>query len=369
MSIQIKPVSGQHLKTFVKLPWTLYQDDPCWVPPLISDQLNYLNPKKGPFYEFGDAELFLACKDDVPVGRISAQIDRQYESHQDAETGFFGFFESINDIEVAEQLLHTAETWVRDHGKSRICGPFNFTLYDASGLLVKGFDTLPVLLTNYNKSYYAGLLEQCGYRKHIDWYAFRVSSDLHIRPVFYRIRERIRRQGIVIKSIDMKKLDEAVDYIGPIFNEAWAGNHGHVPLTDRQLEEFKAELKYAIEPDLTYLAFLDGQCIGFSLSVKDANPAIQKANGRLFPFGLFKIMHGMRHVKRLRTFAMGVLKEHRNRGLDIVFYLDTIENGIKMGYTESECSVIVETNNRMIGALEDLNAEQYKTFRFYENSL
>ena len=167
----------------------------------------------------------------------------------------------------------------------------------------------------------------------------------------------------------MKKLDEAVGYIGPIFKDAWMENWGHVPFTDGQLADLKEELKYVVEPDLTYLAFLENQCVGFSLSAKDANPALKKANGRLFPFGLFKIMLAMKKIKRLRTIAMGVLKEHRHKGLDTLFYLNTIEEGIKLGYTESECSLIVETNQRMIGALEHLDAERYKTYRFYQKEL
>lgn len=369
MSLEIKSIGRKEYKHFIRFPWSLYRNDPFWVPPLIADQLKYFDPNQGPFYEFGEAELFMAYRDGVPAGRISAQIDHQYEKHHDSDTGFFGFFECIKDNETAEKLLQTAETWVRERGKTRISGPFNFSLYDASGLLVHGFDSMPVILTNYNKAYYPQLLEQCGYDKEIDWYAFMVRGGLKVRPVFYKIRDRIHRQGIRIEPLDMKHLDSAVDHIGTIFNEAWSENYGHVPLTDRQIDDFKEELRYVVVPELTYLAFLHDNCIGFSLTIKDANPAIKQANGRLFPFGLFKIMLGMRHVKRLRTFAMGVLEEYRNRGLDIVFYLNTIENGINMGYTESECSVIVETNNRMIGALEDLNAEHYKTFRFYEKKL
>ncbi|MDZ7347167.1 MAG: N-acetyltransferase, partial [candidate division KSB1 bacterium] len=143
----------------------------------------------------------------------------------------------------------------------------------------------------------------------------------------------------------------------------------HVPLTERQLADLAQELKFVVDPDLAYLAFIGDQCIGFSLTIKDINPALQKANGRLFPFGLLKILYHMRKIRRLRTLAMGVLKEHRHKGLDVLFYLNTIEEGIRKGYTESECSIIVETNQRMIRALEDLQAERYKTYRFYQKKL
>ena len=313
--------------------------------------------------------MFLAYKKGEPVGRITAHIDYQYEKYRDERTGRFGFFECLDDQEIADALLAAAEDWLRAKGKKRIEGPYNFTLYDASGLLYEGFDCMPVVLLSYNPSFYKELLVNAGFEKAIDWYAFMVRDSVELRPSFKRIRDRIMKQGLRLERISLKKLDEAVHYIGPIFNEAWMENWGHVPLTNGQLEDLKEELKYVVEPNLTYLAFWDDECIGFSLSIKDANPALKKANGRLFPFGLLKVLLAMKKINRLRTIAMGVLKEHRHRGLDTLFYLNTIEEGIKMGYAESECSIIVETNQRMIGALEYLQAERYKTYRFYQKEI
>ena len=367
MALEIRPVRRKTgLKQFITLPWRIYSHDPNWIPPLIGDQMKMLDPKRGVFYNFGEAQLFLAFDGDEPVGRISAHVNHQYEKYQNNETGFFGFFECVDDQQVANTLCECAENWLQKRHKTMVCGPFSFTLYDASGMLYQGFDSPPVILTNYNPHYYNSLLQKAGYDKAVDWYAFMVCGDLNIRSTFYKIRERVYKQGIKIERLDMKKLDEAVNFIGATFNQEWSENWGHVPLTAEQLDEFKNELKYVVEPELTYLAFLNGQCIGFSLSVKDANPALKLANGRLFPLGLFKVMRGMKSVNRLRTFAMGVKKEFRHKGLDILFYLNTIEEGIKMGYKESECSLIVETNRRMIGALKNLHAKCYRTYRFYE---
>lgn len=367
MALEIQPVKQKNeLRQFITFPWKIYAHDPNWVPPLISDQMKMLNPQKGVFYSFGRAKLFIAYDGKEPVGRISAHVNHQYEKYQDNKTGFFGFFECVDDQQVANALFERAEHWLQKQKKSVVCGPFSFTLYDASGMLYQGFDSPPVILTNYNPFYYNNLLQNAGYGKAIDWYAFMVCRDIKIKPIFYKIRERVYKQGIKIKHLNMRKLDEAVHYIGETFNQEWSENWGHVPLTDGQLEEFKNELKYVVEPKLTFLAFLDDKCIGFSLSVKDANPALKLANGRLFLLGLFRVLRGMKKVNRLRTFAMGVKKEFRHKGLDILFYLNTIEEGVKMGYSESECSLIVETNHRMIGALENLNAKCYRTYRFYQ---
>ncbi|MDZ7371025.1 MAG: N-acetyltransferase, partial [candidate division KSB1 bacterium] len=344
MSLTVRPVrSKKELKQFVLFPWQVYKNNPYWVPPLIHDQMKFLSPEKGPFFEFGEAELFMAFNGDRPVGRISAHVDHQYEKYRDLESGHFGFFEAFNDPEAAAALFEHAEAWLRQRGKTRAEGPYNFTLYDASGMLYEGFDSLPVILLPYNPPYYNDLLTQCGYEKSIDWYAFMVRNTVRLQPIFHRIRDRILKQGIRIEKIDLKRLDEAVKHVGTIFNEAWMENWGHVPLTQRQLADLAQELKFVVDPDLAYLAFIGDQCIGFSLTIKDINPALQKANGRLFPFGLLKILYHMRKIRRLRTLAMGVLKEHRHKGLDVLFYLNTIEEGIKKGYTESECSIIVET--------------------------
>ncbi len=370
MSIEIRPVeTSKELKTFVKLPWKIYKNNPYWAPPLIADQMKILNKEKGTFFQFGEAELFLAYDGKEPVGRITAHVDHHYEKYRDDRTGRFGFFECVNDQSVADALFERAIDWVKEKGKKRIEGPYSFTLYDTSGLLYKGFDSMPVVLLPYNPEYYNDLLTNAGFEKAIDWFAFMVRNTVELKPSFMKIRERIMRQGVRIEKIDMKNLDKAVELIGPIFNEAWMENWGHVPFTDGQLEDLKEELKYVVVPDLTYLAFINDKCVGFSLTAKDANPALKKANGRLFPFGLVKMLLEMKKIKRLRTIAMGVLKEYRHRGLDTLFYLNTIEEGIKLGYTESECSIIVETNQRMIGALEHLQAERYKTYRFYQKEL
>ncbi len=370
MSIEIRRVeTAKDLRTFIKLPWKIYKNDPYWVPPLIVDQKKMLNKDKGTFFQFGEADLFLAFDGKEPVGRITAHVDHQYEKYRDERSGRFGFFECVNDQDVADALLSRAEEWIKAKGKKRLEGPYNFTLYDASGMLYEGFDSMPVVLLSYNPAYYNDLLKNAGFEKAIDWYAFMVRDTVKLRPSYTKIRERIARQGFRIEKIDMKNLDKAVEYIGPIFNEAWMENWGHVPFTEGQLEDFKEELKYVVVPELTYLAFIGEKCVGFSMTARDANPAIKKANGRLFPFGLLKIMLEMKKIHRLRTIAMGVLKEYRHRGLDTLFYLNSVEEGLRLGFTESECSIIVETNQRMIGALEHLQAERYKTYRFYQKEL
>lgn len=370
-AIRIEPVTtAAGRKDFIKFPWRVYHNDPLWVPQLISDEIKILDPAKGTFFQFGEAALFMAYRGEEPVGRISAQVNHQYERYHDNHTGFFGFFESIDDQAVADALFGAATAWLRSKGKSRVMGPMSFSMYDISGVLIEGNDTMPCILTAYNPPYYEPLFDAAGMKKAMDWYAFLVSQDSVLRPGLQRIASRVMQQeGLEIVPLDMKIFDQRVHEVARIFSDAWMENWGHVPFTDGQVQDLVHELKMVIVPEVTLFALYHGECIGFSLSVKDVNPALQKANGRLFPFGLLKLLWHVRKTSRLRTMAMGVLKEHRHRGIDIAFYLKTIEEGRRLGFYDSECSIILEINKRMISALEDLSARRYKTFRFYEKEI
>ena len=370
-SIRIQRVTtAAERKQFIKFPWHIYRHDPLWVPQLISDEMKILDPAKGTFYTFGEVALFMAWRGSKPVGRISAQTNNQYERYHDNHTGFFGFFESIEDQQVTDALIGAATDWLRSKGKKRMMGPMSLSMYDISGTLIDGNDTMPCILTAYNPVHYQQLLESSGMKKAMDWYAFLVSKESHLRPGLQRIADRVMQQeGLEIVPLDMKIFDQRVREVARIFSDAWMENWGHVPLTDGQVDDMVKELKMVIVPETTLFALYHGECIGFSLSVRDVNPALQKANGRLFPLGLFKLLWYIRRTTRLRTMAMGVLKEHRHRGIDIAFYLKTFEEGLKLGFVDSECSIILETNRRMIGALEDLSARRYKTFRFYEKDI
>jgi ribosomal protein S18 acetylase RimI-like enzyme len=371
MSVTIVPVQNQkQLKKFVLFPWRIYKDNPYWVPPLIKDKLKFLDRKKGVFFEFGEADYFLAYKDGELAGRIDAHIDHQYEKYHDKETGFFGFFECINDKEVANALFEAAEGWLLEKGKSKILGPECFTIYDETAMLYEGYDSLPTILLPYNPPYYHDLVKGCGFKKAMDWYAFHAPYEVQPVPAMFRVRERvIKKENITIKPLNMKEFDSLFEEVKIIFGDAWRENWGHTPLTEGQYKTFASEIKLVLVPELTLLAYVGDKMVGFIVTIIDANEAIKKANGRLFPFGIFKILLGVKKCKRLRIFMMGILKEYRNRGLDVVLYLDTMDKGRKLAYKEADCSLIVENNERMIRAVEAFGAKRYKTYRLYEKPI
>jgi GNAT superfamily N-acetyltransferase len=191
-----------------------------------------------------------------------------------------------------------------------------------------------------------------------------------IPEVMRKIRDRLMRGGeVTIKPLEKKDFQRRAQQVKAIFNEAWGENWGHLPFTEKQFKYLFSEMNRIAIPELTYFAEAGGKTIGFSLTIKDANQALKKAKGRLFPFGLLQILWGLNKVTRLRTIVMGVLKEYRNRGIETAFYINTIENGRAMGYSQSECSQVVETNTKMIRGLEAIGAKRYKTYRLYEKSI
>lgn len=358
------------LHRFTILPWRIYEGYPHWVPPLISEQKYFLDKKKGPFFEIGEAEYFLAFRGKELVGRISAHINHQWNRHFGDQKGFFGFFESIEDQEVASALFEAAENWLRSRERTSILGPMSFSIYDELGLLIDCFEEDPVVLLSYNPPFYKDLLERWGFTKAIDWYAYLMTDQIPVNPVLFEVRDRVlRRNGLVIRHANLRRFKEEAAKAKAIFNEAWSENWGHLPFTDRQFDHLAKGLKLVLDERLLFLGEIKGKPIGVCVSIPDVNQVLKRANGRLFPFGWFHLWRGLKKVRKLRTIILGVKKEHRHAGIDVAFYVETIEKGKALGYTESECSLVAETNTWMRKPLEDLGAKIYKTYRLYEKPL
>lgn len=375
--IEIKKVTDKKSrKEFVMLPWTagIYDNDPLWIPQLIGEQMHFLDPKKGYFFEHGEADLFIAYREGKPVGRISAHVNRLNEKKYDKETGFFGFYESIDDADVANALFDTAEQWLKERGKTKMLGPESFSIYDAIGFIVDGFETSPVVGLFHFAKYYKDLAERCGLKKAIDWYCFLVNGkDETLTPYLTTVKDQImkahREEGIEYKEMEKKGIIRRSNDIKTIFNSAWEGNWGHLPFTDTQFDMLFKELKNFAIPDLAIFAEKDGKNIGFILSIPDVNPALRLLGGHLYPWRIVKFLRAVRKTTRLRTILMGVLSEYRGKGIDAVLVLKTIENALKIGFHDSDCSLIVETNLKMINSLRPLKARIYKTYRLYERDI
>lgn len=372
-NIVIKSVNSRGmLKTFVHFPWTsgIYKNDPAWVPPLINEQMKLLDRRTGYFYEIGDAELFLAYHDGKPLGRISAHVNHLYEKKYDNDTGFFGFFESLDSQEIADALFNRAALWLKEHGKKMMQGPQSFSVYDSVGFDIEGNQIMPVVGLFHFAPYYRRLAETYGFGKCIDWYCYLVRDIEDYKPYLSKVREELMEgQNIVYKTLQKGEFNERARQIKEIFNRAWDSNWGHLPLTDKQFDIFFRELKTVAIPELTIFAEDGDKTVGFIISIADANIGLKILNGRLYPWRLFRAFREIKKSRKIRSLVMGVLPEYRKRHIDDVFYLKTIETGVGMGFNASDGSVIVETNHKVIKAMETLKADRYKTYRIYQKAI
>ena len=372
MSSKIEIMKVTDKKTmleFIKVPWTahIYDDDPAWVPPVIFDRKKFFNPEHGYFFEHGEAEFFIAYKNGKPAGRITAHTDKRYEDKYGRDTGFFGFYECIDDLSVSKALFDTAREFLRAKGKKKMNGPQSFSIYDEVGFDCINNGKMPVVGIFHYAHWYEKHALSYGLEKQIDWYCFMVKVDgLNWEPMF-KIREQLQKQSD-IKFITAKKRDipKRANEIKNIFNAAWEGNEGHLPFTDKQFAYFFEDLKLIAIPELAIFAEKDGKTIGFILSVPDVNPGLAKLNGRLFPWRIVQLFWKLKRAKTLRTILLGVLPEYRGQNIDQILILMTIEIGMGMGYDKSDCSLIVESNKKMIGALKYVNADRYKGYRIFQ---
>ncbi len=370
-NIKIVPLQNtrQDINKFVKSKWKFYQGNQYWVPPIISDQVKFI--QRGPFREFGLVQPFLALRDDEIVGRITAHIDNRHNRTYKEKRGCFGFFECIDDPGISCQLFKAAEMWLKEQGMDCMEGPYNFAIYNGPGILLDDYNTIPALELAYNPAYYPDLCIDYGLEKKIDWYAYIFNADWKLPKLFYQVAEKVkknaaeRKDGFVIRNADLSRFDEEKLKIRDIFNVAWQDNWGHIPFTEKQWEILTNEVKQVVKSELCILAEYNGEMAGFILSIPDVNLALKRANGRLFPIGYFKILLGMKKINRLKTYIMGVLPKYRMRGIETYFIVETIERGKKLGYVDADMSLIVETNISMRNALEHMGAKIYKTYRIY----
>lgn len=370
--IEIIPVSNRReLKDFVMLPFRLYKQDPNWVPPIIKDQLKFLDPTHNAFFQHSEAQLYLARRNGKTVGRISAHTNTRHNLEHKDEMGFFGFFECEDDQEAANRLLQTALDWNREHKRSGMRGPFNFTINAECGLLVDGFDTPPMIMMRHDLPYYARLLENAGFHKVMDMYAY-FSERTEIPERVERMAALIeKRTKVQIRTLSKDNIQRRKDIetVFQVYTEAWQYNWGHVPLTEAEFQELADELLPIAEPSLVFIAEVDGRPVGFCLAMPNYNEVLKAMNGRVNPITLYKAMRARKKISTARVVTMGIIREFQQRGIDTLFYYYAYKNGLPMGLYKGEFSWVLENNIMMIRVAEMLDAKVYKTYRIYEKDI
>ena len=353
-------------RAFLRIPWSIYKGDANWVPPLLMQVRQSLNTRKNPFYHRAKIKLFLAEKGGRPAGRTAAIVNDAHNEFHGEKTGFFGFFECIDDQPVADALLSAAKGWVAGQGMSNLRGPVSPSTNHECALLVDGFDRPPMIMMPYNPPYYAQLLERFGFRKAKDIYAYELTTEA-FAPRLYKLADAFaKRSKLEVRPIDVRNFASEIKVIRGIYNSAWEKNWGFVPVSDEEFDHLAYDMKQILEPSLALIGFADGRPAGFSISLPNINAALRSANGRLFPFGFIRLLRGMKKIRSARNLLMGVVPEFRRLGLDVLMYARTVEAVKQLGYSWGELSWILEDNVEMRQMLEKVGARAYKTCRFYD---
>jgi hypothetical protein len=358
------------LMTFIRFPWQIYQGDRYWVPPLIKDYVTKFS-EKNPFYSHAELILFLAKKGEQLVGRIVGIIDHNYIEFHQEKVGFFGFFESIHDTQVAEILLTKVRNWLKGHGMVQMAGPMNPSTNDECGLLIDGFNESPCLMMPYNPPYYPSLIESFGLKKAMDLYAYRLEKSTFLVDRLNRITERLIKKDpqLSVRPIDLRHFDEELKIVKEIYNNAWSRNWGFVPLTDEEINDLAKNLKPLVVADLVLFAYLGKEPVAFSCSIPDYYEVLKHLNGKIGLLGALKFLYYSRKIKTIRVMLLGVKLASQKRGIEGLLFLETFKRGIKKGYLRAECSWILENNPLMQHGIEAMGGERYKTYRIYEMPL
>lgn len=365
---------GRAAAPFIDVLWTVYADDPHWIPTLRRVQRERLDPRRTPFLRYGQAQLFLAERNGRAVGRISAQINPLHDEKWHESAGFFGHFDCLNDPEAAAALFDAAESWLRERGAAFARGPFSFTINDESGCLVEGFDSSPMIAMPHGRSWFPDLIEQNGYAKVKDLWAYHypVSGPLGNR------RERAWKQihehpRVRVRPFNRRQLKRDVRIAAEIYNEAWSANWGSVPITDEEADRLAADLVQFADPSLTAIVEIDDEPAAMVISIPNLNECARDLDGRLWPFGWAKLLWRLRRRPQSgRVMLLGVLPKWRIREFAQIGVMLTAEVhvlGAAKGYRWAELGWVLEDNALLNHTLRRTNAEIYKVYRVYEKPL
>jgi GNAT superfamily N-acetyltransferase len=368
--VDVSLVTGKSDRNaFIKFPWRIYRDDPAWVPPLIIERKEFLDPKRHPFYQHGDAALFLARRDGEIVGRVMASDDPRYNELHKTNVACFGLFECIEDRQIAAALFEAAEDWARRRGRNEMMGPIDYSTNYMCALLIDGFEDPPTLLTSHNPPYYQRLIEDYGFAKARDWYAWWFSE---FPAPAGRLRKiaiaRAGKLGVKIRPVNLKQIEVESQRIRAIYNQAWEKNWGFVPFTEAEMDHMAKEMKPLIVPDAMLIAEIDNEPVGFVIGVPDINVALRHINGRLtrfgLPIGLIKLLYYRWTTRTGRLIALGVVEKYRRAGIAEMLVLQLMDAAFKRGFT-GELSMTLEDNVMVNRFIEAMGASKYKTYRIY----
>jgi GNAT superfamily N-acetyltransferase len=379
--LSVRPVSSEaDQQAFLRMPWTVYKDDPCWTPPLWSEHVRFFDPAHNVELKHIDFEKFVAWRGGQPVGTIIAHINHAYNRFQEQNVGWFGQFEVLDDREAALALLNAAEEWVKARGVDAIMGPATFSTNSEIGMLIDGFEHPQMIMTPHSRPYYRGFVESAGYQKAMDlWYWHFNGEDWggkkadKLPEKLTRVVNKIRtRRNFKVRQANLRDFRAEVERLKVIYNQAWAKNWGFVPMDDEEIDKLARDLKPMVDPHIVVIVEVDSKPVAFGLPLPDVYQPLRKAHCKpgepewLQMLRLLWHWKVRRDINGVRVWGLGVLEEYRGTGVDALMYYEMIKNGLPRGYVNIEMSWILETNDMMNRAIEMLGAKVYKTYRVFE---
>jgi hypothetical protein len=376
MSVEIrKHQMGKDVGDFIRAAHVVHAGDPCFVPPLDFMIREQLNPKKNPFFQHAEGVLFTAWKDGKLAGRVSAQIDQEHLKRYNDLTGYFGFFDTIEDVGVAQALIDAAGAWLREQGMKRMRGPLSLSINEEVGILVDGFDTPPMIAMTHSRPYQGSLAEACGLQKAMDVLAWRYQVDT-VPPRAQAAYDQITQlPEVKIRNIDKKNLAAELKWVLEIQDDAWRENWGHVSLTMAEADYVVSSLAMLIDFRLGVIAEIDGKPAGMCIALPNLNEVIADLDGKLLPLGWAKLLYRLKvkGTKTARLALLGIKREYRGvkryGGLSLALITQIAKNGREAGIEWGELSWTLEDNVAVNLQIKVFRGEKYKRYRMYEKAL
>jgi hypothetical protein len=376
-NLQIREVRDERdRRTLVLFPWTVYRGDKNWVPPIIKDRDKMLDPARNTFFQRADIAMFVARRDDRPVGTIAAFIDRTFNEYLRQKMCFFGFFEVLDDYEAAEALLSAARDWGRQRGMVELRGPINFHRDRERGILVEGADCPPPMLCAHSPPYYKEFVERFGMVKQADDFCRRVlvssivTPDGTLHPRLARLEKVAqRRTHIKIRRARMEDFDNEVQRVGELYDATIGHLPDHVPWTSDELKAFGQELRPIVDPDFALFGEVEGKTVGCVLAFPDLNQVLIHMNGRL---GGWRKLLAWWHMKRINVVSFkvgGVLEQYQGSGIEALMLLQLAKTGAPKGFRWLDMSLQAEDNDKITTLVSQFEPEDYKRYRVYKMAL
>ncbi len=378
MAIEVREhAPGKDVKDFIRAGFEVFHDDPAWVAPLNMVIEERLDPAKDPVHAHAEVMLFTAWRDGKLVGRTSASVDKAWLETWNDATGHFGYFDTIDDVEVARALLDKAEAWLRSKGMKRVNGPMSLNANQEIGVLVEGFEYPPVIDMAHSRTWQGGLAEQCGYKKEKDLLCWRYADTTGFNERTQKAWESIKKlPEVKLRSVNTKKLREELGVIMDIYNETWSGKWGYVPISSAELDKMAKDLSLVLDPDIAFIAEIDGQPGGMCITIPDLNEVIADMKGSLFPFNWAKLLWRtkVKNPSGARLILLGVREVYRKNmkrygALSAAMYVEVAKRGLAKGYTKAELSWTREDDAPINLGIRSMGAKVYKRYRVYEKQL